>query len=121
MMPVEGFGQLFEQIRKGVDSATAVEGSSVQQGQDLASDSSIGRKCAEVSAAWYLAGELKIDQPDLTFVSLDSTEWPDENLGCVDGSSESAVPVKGFEVGFSYNSDNYLVRTNQYGSKVAIC
>ena len=22
---------------------------------------------------------------------------------------------------FSYNSDNYLVRTNQYGSKVAIC
>tara|TARA_Y100001934_G_scaffold278645_1_gene380343 strand:+ start:2372 stop:3544 length:1173 start_codon:yes stop_codon:yes gene_type:complete len=121
VMPVEGFGQLFEQIRKGVDSATAVEGSSVQQGQDSASDSSIGRKCAEVSAAWYLAGELKIDQPDLTFVSLDSTEWPDENLGCVDGSSESAVPVKGFEVGFSYNSDNYLVRTNQYGSKVAIC
>jgi len=120
VMPVEGFGQLFEQIRKGVDDATAVDGPA-RQASDSNDDSGIGEKCAEVSAAWYLAGELKIDQPDLTFVSISATEWSDANLGCVEGSSDSASPVNGFEVGFSYNSNSYLVRTNQYGSKVAIC
>jgi membrane protease subunit HflC len=121
VMPVEGFGKLFEQIRKGIDDATAVDGFTVQQAGASVDDAGLGAKCAEVSAAWHLAGELKIDQPDLTFVSIDSTEWADANLGCVEGSSASGSPVKGFEVGFSHNSDSYLVRTNQYGSKVAIC
>ena len=121
VMPVEGFGQLFEQIRKGVDDATAIGGSTARQAEASVDDAAIGEKCAEVSAAWYLAGELKVDQPDLTFVSIDATEWSDANLGCVEGSSDSASPVNGFEVGFTHNSSNYLVRTNQYGSKVAIC
>lgn len=121
VMPVEGFGKLFEQIRKGIDDATAVDGSTAQQAGASVDDAGLGAKCAEVSAAWHLAGELKIDQPDLTFVSIDATEWADANLGCVEGSSASGSPVKGFEVGFSHNSDSYLVRTNQYGSKVAIC
>ena len=121
VMPVEGFGQLFEQIRKGVDDATAIGGATARQAEASVDDAAIGEKCAEVSAAWYLAGELKVDQPDLTFVSIDATEWSDANLGCVEGSSDSASPVNGFEVGFTHNSSNYLVRTNQYGSKVAIC
>ena len=121
VMPVEGFGQLFEQIRKGVDDATAIGGSTARQAEASVDDAAIGEKCAEVSAAWFLAGELKVDQPDLTFVSIDATEWSDANLGCVEGSSDSASPVNGFEVGFTHNSSNYLVRTNQYGSKVAIC
>ena len=121
VMPVEGFGKLFEQIRKGIDDATAVDGFTVQQAGASVDDAGLGAKCAEVSAAWHLAGELKIDQPDLTFVSIDATEWADANLGCVEGSSAAGSPVKGFEVGFSHNSDSYLVRTNQYGSKVAIC
>lgn len=121
VMPVEGFGQLFEQIRKGVDDATAIGGATARQAEASVDDAAIGEKCAEVSAAWFLAGELKVDQPDLTFVSIDATEWSDANLGCVEGSSDSASPVNGFEVGFTHNSSNYLVRTNQYGSKVAIC
>jgi len=121
VMPVEGFGKLFEEMRTGVDEATLVASDSTTT-QSLSGDSDkVGPKCAEVSAAWYLAGELKVDQPDLTFVSQEAKEWSGVNLGCSDASDENTGSVPGFEVEFMHAGSNYLVRSNQYGSVVAIC
>ena len=121
VMPVEGFGKLFEEMRTGVDEATLVASDSTTT-QSLSGDSDkVGPKCAEVSAAWYLAGELKVDQPDLTFVSQEAKEWSGVNLGCSDASEENTGSVPGFEVEFMHAGSNYLVRSNQYGSVVAIC
>ena len=121
-MPVEGFGRLFEEMRTGVDDATLVVSDSTTEGSsssNLNDDS--GSKCAEVSAAWSLAAELKVDQPDLTFVSQKAKEWSGANLGCSDASDEDTAPVPGFEVEFMHGGSTYLVRSNQYGSVVAIC
>ena len=122
VMPVEGFGRLFEEMRTGVDDATLVVSDSTTEGSsssNLNDDS--GSKCAEVSAAWSLAAELKVDQPDLTFVSQKAKEWSGANLGCSDASDEDTAPVPGFEVEFMHGGSTYLVRSNQYGSVVAIC
>ena len=54
VLPLSGFGQLFEEMRAGVDTATVVEGSSDSIARD---ESLLGEKCAEVSAAWTLAAE----------------------------------------------------------------
>ena len=119
VMPVESFGTLFEDMRAGVDAATLVapDSSGVKPG----SDDDLGSKCAQVSAAWTLASELKIDQPDLTFVGLQQKEWVGPNLGCSESSDGNQEINPGFEVEFSYSGLNYLVRSNKYGSLVKIC
>ena len=114
VLPLSGFGQLFEEMRAGVDTATVVEGSDA-----IARDESLlGEKCAEVSAAWTLAAELKIDQPDLEFVSIGAKTWPDQSLGCLGITAGSGKEIPGFEVVFSYSNQTHVVRTNQYGSLV---
>jgi membrane protease subunit HflC len=119
VMPVESFGKLFEDMRAGVDEATLVppDSSVVKPG----SDDDLGSKCAQVSAAWTLASELKIDQPDLTFVGLQQKEWVGPNLGCTESSDGNQDIIPGFEVEFLYSGLNYLVRSNKYGSLVKIC
>jgi membrane protease subunit HflC len=119
VMPVESFGKLFEEMRDGIDQATIVpSGSSLVS---LGSDDDLGSKCAQVSAAWTLASELKIDQPDLTFVGLQSKEWEGANLGCSESSDGNQNIEPGFEVQFLYSGSTYLVRSNKYGSLVKIC
>ena len=115
VLPLSGFGQLFEEMRAGVDTATVVEGSSDSIARD---ESLLGEKCAEVSAAWTLAAELKIDQPDLEFVSIGAKTWPDQSLGCLGITAGSGKEIPGFEVVFSYSNQTHVVRTNQYGSLV---
>ena len=115
VLPLSGFGQLFEEMRSGVDIATVVEGSSDAIARD---ESLLGEKCAEVSAAWTLAAELKIDQPDLEFVSIEGKTWPDQSLGCLGITAGSGKEIPGFEVVFSYSNQTHVVRTNQYGSLV---
>ena len=117
VMPVVGFGELFEQIRTGIDQATEIK--SDASPAPVSPDSEDGAKCAEVSAAWYLAGDLKVDQPDLTFLSIESEVWPDNSLGCSVDRGDNKVP--GFNVRFTYAGDSYDVRTNKYGSIVNIC
>ena len=114
VLPLSGFGQLFEEMRGGVDTATVVEAS----GDVGPRDELLGQKCAEVSAAWTLAAELKIDQPDLEFVSIVDKVWPDNSLGCSAIGSGSVQEIPGFEVVFSYSNEAHVVRTNQYGSLV---
>ena len=114
ILPLAGFGQLFEEMRGGVDTATVVEAS----GDVGPRDELLGQKCAEVSAAWTLAAELKIDQPDLEFVSIVDKVWPDNSLGCSAIGSGSVQEIPGFEVVFSYSNEAHVVRTNQYGSLV---
>ena len=115
VLPLAGFGQLFEEIRGGVDTATVVE----DDGEVVSRDGSLlGEKCAEVSAAWTLAAELKIDQPDLEFVSIVDKVWPNNSLGCSAMDSGSGQEIPGFEVVFSYSNEAHVVRTNQYGSLV---
>ncbi|MBE42540.1 MAG: protease modulator HflC [Chloroflexi bacterium] len=114
VLPLSGFGQLFEEMRGGVDTATMVEAS----GEVGLRDELLGQKCAEVSAAWTLAAELKIDQPDLEFVSIVDKVWPDNSLGCSAIGSGSVQEIPGFEVVFSYSNEAHVVRTNQYGSLV---
>ena len=115
VLPLAGFGQLFEEIRGGVDTATVVE----DDGEVVFRDGSLlGEKCAEVSAAWTLAAELKIDQPDLEFVSIVDKVWPNNSLGCSAMDSGSGQEIPGFEVVFSYSNEAHVVRTNQYGSLV---
>ena len=115
VLPLEGFGQLFEEIREGVEVATVVDNDSEIATGDSAL---LGEKCAEVSAAWTLAAELKIDQPDLTFVSIVDKTWPDNSLGCANVNSDTDQEIPGFEVVFSYLNTSHVVRTNQYGSLV---
>ena len=114
VLPLSGFGQLFEEMRGGVDTATVVEASR----EVGLRDELLGQKCAEVSAAWTLAAELKIDQPDLEFVSIVDKVWPDNSLGCSAIGSGSVQEIPGFEVVFSYSNEAHVVRTNQYGSLV---
>jgi membrane protease subunit HflC len=121
VLPVESFGKIFEEMRSGVDQATLVTSDSSAVKPGSANDDDIGSKCAQVSAAWTLASELKIDQPDLTFVGLEQREWIGPNLGCTESSEGSQGKNPGFEVEFSYKDSNYLVRSNQYGSVVKIC
>ena len=64
------------------------------------------------------AAELKIDQPDLTFVSIVDKTWPDKSLGCANVDSDTDQEIPGFEVVFSYLNTSHVVRTNQYGSLV---
>ena len=119
VMPVESFGKLFEEMRDGIDQATIVpSGSSLVS---PGSDDDLGSKCAQVSAAWTLASELKIDQPDLTFVGMQSKEWEGANLGCSESSEGNQNIEPGFEVEFLYSGSTYLVRSNKYGSLVKIC
>lgn len=123
IMPLSGFGELFEQIRSGVEEATKI-GTAIEDDNKSSlsdEDMQIGAKCAEVSAAWFLAGDLKIDQPDLTFVSIERKNWPDNSLGCSDSEGTLGSKIPGFEVGFTYDGNSYDVRTNQYGSVVKIC
>lgn len=118
VLPVGGIGQLFEDIRKGVESATNLTGKEFQK---VKKDTAAGAKCAEVSAAWLLAAELRVDQPELVFVSVKSKTWPDRNLGCIETSAVKDETLPGFEVEFQHEGNPYTVRTNQYGSLVAIC
>ena len=115
VLPLAGFGQLFEEIRGGGDTATVVKDNGGVVSRD---DSLLGEKCAEVSAAWTLAAELKIDQPDLEFVSIEDKTWPDNSLGCLAVGSGIGQEIPGFEVVFSYSNEAHVVRTNQYGSLV---
>jgi len=115
VLPLEGFGGLFEQVRSGVETATDITDSDESP---IQTSDSTGAKCSEVSAAWTLASELNIDQPELEFISISSKTWPDRTLGCVSGAKEEDEGVKGFEVEFKYDENNYSVRTNQYGSIV---
>lgn len=120
VLPLEGFGGLFEQVRSGVEKATEIGPS---EEKSIMESTSIGSKCAEVSAAWTLASELNIDQPELEFVSITSQLWPDRTLGCVPGV-KAEEGLNGFNVSFAYAGDIYSVRTNQYGSMVkseALC
>ena len=121
VMPVESFGKLFEEMRSGVDQATLVAPDSSAAKPGSVNDDDIGSKCAQVSAAWTLASELKVDQPDLTFVGLQEEEWIGPNLGCTESSEGNQEKTPGFEVEFLYSGSNYLVRSNQYGSVVKIC
>ncbi len=121
VMPVESFGKLFEEMRSGVDQATLVAPDSSAAKPGSVNDDDIGSKCAQVSAAWTLASELKVDQPDLTFVGLQKEEWIGPNLGCTESSEGNQEKTPGFEVEFLYSGSNYLVRSNQYGSVVKIC
>ena len=114
VLPLESFGGLFEQVRSGVESATEITSSN----DSVQISNSLGAKCSEVSAAWTLASELNIDQPELEFVSISSKKWPDRTLGCVAGAKSEDDGVEGFEVVFAYAENNYSVRTNQYGSIV---
>ena len=118
ILPLGGFGAVFEQIREGVDEATLITSGSTPEDGTV---SEVGSKCAEVSAAWYLASELNIDQPDLTLVSLEKKQWQDSTYGCIEGAEKSQLPIPGFQVGFLYDGETYSVRTNQYGSLLKIC
>jgi membrane protease subunit HflC len=121
VMPVTGFAEVFDQIRKGIDQAS-VQGEYSADTADLKPDNNAGMKCAEVSAAWYLAAELKVDQPDITFTSIKQVTWPNVSLGCVPASIDAIeTSVQGFEVDFIYENSIHKVRSNQYGSLLAIC
>jgi hypothetical protein len=121
VMPVESFGKLFEEMRAGVDEATLVTSGSSAVTSASSTEDDLGSKCAQVSAAWTLASELKIDQPDLTFIGLQQKDWVGPNLGCTESSEGNQEINPGFEVEFSYSGSNYLVRSNKYGSLVKIC
>jgi len=119
VMPVVGFGELFEQIRTGIDQATEIENGGPTGQASLGAQE--GAKCAEVSAAWYLADDLNVDQPDLTFLSMEPEIWPDGSLGCAIDSGEFINEVPGFNVRFTYEGSSYDVRTDKYGSMLSIC
>ena len=121
VMPVENFGELFEQIRAGVDQATEIKSGTEASNVGLDEDM-IGSTCAKVSAQWSLAADLKVDQPDITYVAIESAIWPDNgSLGCTGDADEVSGETPGFNVTFSYSGNSYDVRTNKYGSLVSIC
>ena len=120
VLPLGGFGGLFEQIREGIDEATLIDSEASLEDSTVA-DIPVSGKCAEVSAAWYLASELNVDQPDLTLVSLEEKQWSDPNFGCVEGAPKSQDTMVGFQVNFLHLGETFSVRTNRYGSLLKIC
>lgn len=116
VMGPEEFASVFSNIQNAVDVA-----SKSSDGTDSNDSVDVSSQCAEVSAAWYLASDLQVDQPDITFLSSELVEWPNNSLGCVSAESSEESKLIGYEVEFSHLGNIHKVRTNQFGSNLAIC
>ena len=115
-MGPEEFASVFSNIQNAVHIASKATDDSSSN-----NSVSISSKCAEVSAAWYLASELQVDQPDITFLSSQLVEWPNNSLGCVSAESSEESKLLGYQVEFLYLGNVYKVITNEFGSNLAIC
>ena len=126
-LPVDGFGQIFEDIRLSVIEATIAP--AVADG--IAGDTSAGgvvdlqSRCAEVAALRFLAGEIDAAMTELTLTDIESVEWADGRLGCTEEGEEDAavgqLVVPGFRLTFRYAGQDHAVHTNQQGSQVVTC
>lgn len=124
VMPVDGFGRIFDDIRQGVINGTRTVDELTDVGvSTLSRDSeNLGASCAKVAATRYLSMELKIDQGDVRVVDLKPMEWNDSTLGCKeDSQSLGDGPISGFKIVTAHNEKQYEIHTNRYGSEVAIC
>lgn len=119
----EDLGLMFENIRKGVASASTV--SSVDAQDTLATPaavSALGSSCAEVAARQLLAAQLSAETIDLQVIDINPANWSDSSLGCaVEGRFYDAIPQSGFELAIDYNGDLYRIHSNTFGSQVINC
>ena len=127
-LPVDGFGQIFEDIRLSVLDATIAP--DVADGAEgVAAGGGIlglGSRCAEVAALRFLAAEVVADMTELTLIDVESVEWTDARLGCTTEGEEEVTArgqlvVPGFSLTFRYAGEDFEVHTNQQGSLVATC
>ena len=120
VLPVGGFGQLFEDIRQGVIQGTEI--ADTENGGVGPATAEIGPRCAEVGALRFLTSELKLDSLELELSNTEKTQWPDSSMGCPEeGKFYQQVPVSGFAVGFNYGDAVYEVHSNEHGSQVVQC
>lgn len=124
VLPVKGFGELFEDIRAGILKAS--EGEALVGG--LSNDDDLVSGCAEVAALRFLSTELSaqlrldVDTTMLQLINSRQVDWPDSSLGCPEEGLEYAEDVtQGFSVTVGYQGKPYEVHTNQHGSLIASC
>ena len=124
LLPVEGFGELFEGIRRGVVRGAE---SSIARGEESNLDVDLSA-CAEVAALRFLAtdlaAKLRVDvgTTDLELGVTRQADWVDGSLGCPEEGREYAPEViPGFAVTLSYQGTSYELHTNQHGSMIASC
>ena len=119
----EDLGLMFENIRRGVESASDVP--SVDAKNTLATPSKVtklGSSCAEVAARQLLASQLSVDILDLQMIDINSANWSDSSLGCaVEGKFYDEIPQSGFELAIDYKGDLYRIHSNVFGSQVINC
>ncbi len=116
------FGQIFEDIRRGVTQAAKApdEGvGSVATGPGL---DELGSRCAEVAGRHFLATDLGIPATDLELMRVEQVDWEDSDLGCPEeGMVYTQAIVPGYRLDFQYQGSLYEVHTNRYGSQVLTC
>jgi len=124
VLPVEGFGELFEDIRKGVLKAS--EGAAPVGG--FANDDALVSGCAEVAAVRFLSADLSaklrldVDTTMLEMIGAKQVDWSDSSLGCPEEGLEYAQRITpGFSVTVRFQETAYEVHTNQHGSLIATC
>ena len=127
-LPVDGFGQIFEDIRLSVLDATIAPDVADRAAGEAAGGEILdfGARCAEVAALRFLASQVAADMTELTLIDVESVEWADARLGCTtEGEEEVAargqLVVPGFSLTFRYAGEDFEVHTNQQGSLVATC
>ena len=124
VLPVDRFGEIFEDIRKSVVESAGISDTpadrvSVTESETLEESAS---RCAEVSAVRHLSSELDVDLVDVLLVSAEREEWPDSSLGCPqEGRTYLQSPVSGYLVTLDHDGTTYPVHTNEYGSVSITC
>ena len=123
ILPVGGFGQLFEDIRQGILEGTELP---VREAGSAESDSAPAgfRPPCEVEAAarLFLSTELNLERTAPDLLSAEKVDWTDSSLGCPDPDKVYAQAiVPGFSLVFKLNGDTYEVHSNQDGSALAAC
>ena len=122
VLPIEGFGQMFEDIRKGVIAGAESVGPASGNGSEGAIVDALQTSCAETSAALFLARDLIVDRADLKLRSTEVTDWPDDGtLGCEPVEGETPKTVPGFLVTYRHDDIDHEIRTNEFGSQVVRC
>lgn len=76
----------------------------------------------ESAARELLAGELDVDEAELTLVSSQGVAWSDASLGCPRaGYAYAQVITPGYRLIFDFQGASHAVHTNADGSHMLIC
>lgn len=117
-------GQMFADIRRGVDIAASVPEGGIS-GTTVAAEGPVPL-CDEVevrrAAQELLSKELGVDAVALPMMSIEVAEWPDSSLGCpVAGRDYPELTVVGYTLFLTNQDTTYEVHSSKDGTQVVRC